>query len=354
MRAMILAAGGGTRLHPLTLSMPKPMAPVVNRPVMAYIVQVLVRNGIQDLVVNLSYLPDQIRDYFGDGRALGASITYSMESEAMGTAGGVKRVEDHLRDGTFLVIGGDDLTDVDLTPLLAFHRDRGALATIGLSTVEDPSQYGVVQTDAQGRILRFQEKPSRAEAVSTQVNNGIYIFEPAILDQIPPDTFYDFGKQLFPKLLEIGAPFYGCPTDAYWCDIGTITEYRQAHWDVLEGRVRVSLPGRITRPGLWVEEGVRVDPEAVIEGPVAVGRGAVVEGGARLSGPVSIGAGCLLSKNSRVERSILWGGVHVGPGARVMGSVLGTGCRVASGCQVTDSVFQADQSITESLAGVTV
>ncbi len=308
MKAMILAAGGGTRLYPLTFSIPKPMAPVVNIPVMEHIVELLVRQGFNEIMVNLSYLPHLIEDYFGDGSRWGARILYSKEKEPLGTAGGVKKVSSFF-DDTFLVIGGDDLTDVDLMKGIAFHREHSSLATIGLSRVEDPTQYGVVVADPAGRILSFQEKPALEEAASLMANTGIYIFEPEILKYIPQDTFYDFGRQLFPLLLQKKAPFYSWEAEGYWCDIGSLMQYRQAHFDVLNRRVKVRIPGETAGSGIRIEEGTELHPTSRIKGPVLIGKKCLIGADALVEGPAVLGDGVVLKEGSTVRCSILWNGV---------------------------------------------
>lgn len=238
MKGMILAAGVGSRLGPITADKPKPMALVCGKPVMEHIVNLLRLYGIRDVAANLHYLPEVIMDYFGDGGKYGIRLTYSVEETLLGTAGGVKNQQWFL-DETFLVISGDALTDIDLAGFLKFHREKQALASIALKEVADVEQFGVVITDAGDRIRRFQEKPKKAEALSNLVNTGIYIFEPEIFDLIPRGEFYDFGRSLFPLLVEKGAPFYGCRMDGYWCDIGTVETYEKACLDASAGLVRL-------------------------------------------------------------------------------------------------------------------
>ncbi len=238
MKAMILAAGVGSRLGHITAAIPKPMAPVGGKPVMEHIVNLLRLYDIRDIVANLHHLPEHIMDYFGQGSEHGVRMTYSVEKTLLGTAGGVKNNQWFL-DETFLVISGDALTDINLAEFVSFHRAKKALATIALKEVADVEQFGVVITDAAARIKRFQEKPKQQEALSNLVNTGIYIFEPEIFDLIPQGEFYDFGRNLFPLLVEKGAPFYGFPMAGYWCDIGTVETYEQACRDAAGGLVRI-------------------------------------------------------------------------------------------------------------------
>ncbi|TLM99478.1 nucleotidyltransferase family protein [bacterium] len=238
MKAMILAAGVGSRLGHITADTPKPMVPVRGRPVMEHIVNLLRLYEIKDVVANLHYLPEMIMNYFGDGSGHGIRLAYSVEEKLLGTAGGVKTNQWFL-DETFLVISGDALTDINLAAFLKFHREKKAVATIALKEVADVEQFGVVITDETGRIRNFQEKPKKEEALSNLVNTGIYIFEPEIFEMIPRGEFYDFGRNLFPLLVERGEPFYGYPMDGYWCDIGTVETYQKACQDVSAGLVRL-------------------------------------------------------------------------------------------------------------------
>jgi NDP-sugar pyrophosphorylase family protein len=326
MKAMILAAGGGTRLHPLTHALPKPMLPIANAPVMEYVVRLLARHGFDSIIVNLHHLGHTIADHFGDGQRLGVRITYSREDEPTGTAGGVKRVADFFGGETFVVIGGDDLTDIDVGAVLDFHRHRGALATIALTEVSDVSQFGVVVTDETGRILRFQEKPPPAEALSNLANTGVYVFEPEMLDFIPADEFFDFGRQVFPLLLERGAAFYGYRAGGYWRDVGTPREYLEANWDALEGR----LGGGASRRQCRVQRGRNcvVARRAVLEAPVLLGDGAEIGRGARIGPVACVGAGARIGAGAVVTRSVVWPGVQVGEDVALESSIAAPHCTV--------------------------
>lgn len=236
MKAMIMAAGVGTRLYPLTKVIPKPMVPIAGRPLMEHIVHLLRTHGFTNLVANLHYLPDKIQNYFGDGSQFGVNLKCSYEPHLMGTAGGVKNNQDFLNE-TFVVISGDALTDINLAAFLSFHKQRGAIASIALKPMDEVERFGVVITDSNGRIISFQEKPKKEEALSNLVNTGIYIFEPEIFSYIPFGEFYDFGKNLFPRLALEGAPFFGYVTKDYWCDVGNLEAYSQAQKDVEQGKV---------------------------------------------------------------------------------------------------------------------
>ena len=341
MRAMIMSAGLGTRLMPLTGLVPKPMAPIVNRPAMEHILRLLRRHGITEVVVNLHHFPDAITEYFGDGSALGVRLHYAYEPELLGTAGGVKNNQDFLGAGTFLVMSGDSLTDVDLTALVAAHRASGGIAGLGVTEVDDPSEYGVVVTRSDGRVAGFQEKPTRAEARSNLCNCGIYVFEPAIFDRIPAATFYDFGKQVLPELVADGPPFFAHVIDGYWSDVGDVGEYRRGNFDALAGRVRVDIPGRELRPGLWVGEGAAIATSAVIEPPVLLGEGCVVGEGATLVGPVVVGDGTVIDARAHLHEAITWTGARVGADSVVRGGIVGHRADVHADASLEGTVMGA-------------
>ncbi len=318
MKAMIMAAGVGSRLMPMTAGVPKPMIPMANQPLMANTVKLLARHGFNQLIANLHYHGDQISGYFGDGSDFGVSMQYSREDELLGTAGGVKRCAWFL-DETFVIVSGDALTDIDLTRLMEAHRRRGALATIALKEVPDVEHFGIVITGDDGRIRSFQEKPRPQEALSQVANTGIYVFEPEIFQYIP-EGFYDFGKQLFPRLVQIGCPFFGAVIKDYWCDVGSLDTYRQAHADVLAGRVQADREGRL----LYDEEDRRV----------LVGEGSELGNGVLFSGSVVIGPGCRIEDNVVISDTVIWDNTVIGQGAIVRESVVGAGCQVRPGCTV--------------------
>src|SRR5919199_359945 len=251
MKAVVMAGGEGTRLRPLTSNQPKPMVPICGKPCMEHILELLREHGMHDVVVTVAFLPQAIRSYFGDGESLGMRIEYSTEETPLGTAGSVRLAADKLGE-TFLVISGDALCDVDLTRLIEFHRERGAAATIGLKAVDNPLEFGIVVTDSEGRVERFLEKPSWGQVFSDTINTGIYVIEPEVLRHIPADRPYDFSKELFPLLLEMGRPMYGYVMDGYWQDIGNLEQYRQANFDALDERVRLNVPGVRLRGNIWI------------------------------------------------------------------------------------------------------
>jgi mannose-1-phosphate guanylyltransferase len=335
-RAMLLAAGLGTRLRPLTRLMPKPMAPVLNRPVMEHILRLLAAHGFEHVVTNVSYMPERIREHFGDGSAFGVELTYSEESEPLGTAGGVGKVRDYLAaEQSFLVISGDALTDIDLSAMRSAHEAGDRIATLATKRVSDTTQFGVAITDEDGRIQGFQEKPPPAEALSDLANCGIYMFRAEIFDYFPgpehhspagdddqPAGFVDWAMDVFPALLANDVPFYSHEIDAYWNDIGSISEYTQGNFDALAGALELQGHTRVAN-GIYADEGA--DLKAVkATPPLLIGVGAQVGADARLHGPVVIGDGARIGAGSMLRDCVVLPGAVLGPGTVVQGGVVGT------------------------------
>jgi len=341
MKAIIMAGGEGSRLRPLTCKRPKPLVPVANRPVMEYCVDLLRDLEIKEVGVTLQYLPGMIEEYFGDGSDVGLHLHYFVEDKPLGTAGSVKNAATIL-DETFIVISGDALTDFDLQPALKRHRESGALATLVLTTVDNPLEYGVVITNPGGSIRSFLEKPSWGEVFSDRVNTGIYILEPEVLEAIPPGQAFDFSKDLFPKLLKAKQPLYGVTLDGYWCDIGNLSQYRQAQEDILHGRVKVKVAGSDRGNGVVAGDGADIDPEAHIEGPVLVGSYC------RIGPGVLVGPGTVLGPYTRVDeraslkRTIVWDNVYIGPGASLRGAVVCSGSSINKQAQVFEDAVIGD------------
>jgi len=316
-----MAAGLGTRLRPLTYEVPKPMVPVVNRPIMEHILRLLPRHGFGDVIANLHWFPDTIRNRFGDGSALGIDLTYSFEEELMGTAGGVRNVSSFFGEDPFLVMAADALTDIDLTALVAAHNEKGGIATLAVKQVPNVSEFGVVITDADGRIQGFQEKPDPAEALSDLASCMIYVLEPEIFDYFPDKHAVDFALEVFPALLENDVPFYVDRIDSYWNDVGSLPEYIQGNLDVLEGAVGVEGAGTMLEPAGGQEAEEVGEPG--IDGAVLVGDGCDLDPGARLDGPLVIGDGASVGAGALVKRSVLLPGAQVPAGAIVAGSIYG-------------------------------
>jgi NDP-sugar pyrophosphorylase family protein len=333
MKAMILAGGMSTRLYPLTKQVPKPIVPVAGEPISGHVMRWLSSHGYDEVAINVFYLADLVERTFADGAPYGVKLHYLRERELTGSAGGLKQMEGWF-DGTFVVVGCDDLTDADLTALVRFHKARGALATIGLLEVDEVDQYGVVVLGDDGRITGFQEKPAKGTEKSKLANTGIYVFEPAIFDRIPVDTFYDFGKQVFPELLAGGLPFYGMKLEgAYWRDIGTPDEYRRATEDVLNGRVHV----RGLR-ATGIPEGAQIADDARIEAPVRVGEGAQIGQRVRIAGPSVIGDRVHIGDDAVLERAIVWNGAVIGARAQVRDSIVGDRYVVGEGTTLENAI----------------
>lgn len=329
---MILAAGGATKLYPLTYSLPKPLVPVLNVPVIEHIVGLLAQHGFQDVVINLHYLHRMIEDQLGDGSRFGVKIRYSFEPELLGTAGGVRNVADFFKE-TFLVIGADDLTDLNLTEMLEFHRQQKALASLAVVPVQSASEVGVLELDEHQRVTWYLEKPGPERATpGNWGNTGVYFFEPEIFQYMPPKGAYDFGKQLFPELVRLRLPFFGYRLkQCFWMDIGTHLNYRQAHWELLEGRSALTIQGEEVRPHIWIAEGALVSPQAYLRPPVLVGPGARVEAGVEVNGPVVLGANVTLKQGAKVRRSVLWDGCSIGMNSSLDDCLVGSGCILQSG-----------------------
>ena len=326
-----MAGGEGTRLRPLTCDCPKPMIRLMNRPLMAYALDLMKRHGIVNIAVTLGYRPEAIADYFGDGEAQGVSLRYYIEQTPLGTAGGVRQARDFLNE-TFVVLSGDGVTDFDISRALAFHRERRALATLVLKHADNPLEYGVVDVDAQGRVRSFHEKPDWSEVVSDTVNTGIYILEPEVLDRVPEGKACDFGHELFPRMAAEGLPVYGYITSDYWCDVGDVRAYLAVHADAMEGRIR--LDGLTDFAGRAVQmPGARVDRAAVVEGPCLIESGARICAGARIGPYCVVGEGCLVGEQASLKRSVLWPGARLAPGAQARGCVLAGGASLGEGAQ---------------------
>ncbi len=333
MRAMILAGGMSTRLYPLTKQVPKPIVPVAGEPISGHVLRWLSSFGYDEVAINVFYLADLVEETFGDGSRYGAKLHYLRERELTGSAGGLKQMEGWF-DSTFVVVGCDDLTNADLASLVRFHKERGALATIGLVEAEEVDQYGVVILDENGRITGFQEKPAKGTEKSKLANTGIYVFEPAIFERIPAGTFYDFGKQVFPELLRDGLPFYGMHLEgAYWRDIGTPDEYRRATEDVLSGRVQIK-GARAT----GVPPGVTVPDDARIGADVRVGENVKIGNRVRIAGPSVVGDGVRIGDGAVLDRAIVWNGATIGANATVRDTIVGERYVVADGTELVGAI----------------
>jgi mannose-1-phosphate guanylyltransferase len=314
---MVLAAGLGTRLRPLTNEITKPMVPVLDRPVMAHILDLLDRHRFEQVIANLHYFPESIERYFGE------RLSYRFEQELLGTAGGVRACADFFGDEAFLVISGDALTDIDLSAFVARHREAGGIGTLAVKKVSDTREYGVVLHDRDGRITGFQEKPSPEEALSDLGNCGIYIFEPAIFDYFPERPFVDWAQDVFPALLENDVPFHIHEVREYWNDVGSLSELRQGTFDALRGELRLQVEGRELSPGVIVVGETIVPQSAEIDGPVWIGHDVEIGERVRLTGPLVLGDGARVGEGAQLRSSIVFPGTHVAPGAILIGAIAG-------------------------------
>jgi mannose-1-phosphate guanylyltransferase/phosphomannomutase len=346
MKVIIMAGGEGSRLRPLTCDRPKPMVPIMNRPMMEHIVSLLKRFGLTDIGVTLQYLPEQIQNYFGDGREFGVQMQYFIEDSPLGTAGSVKNSGTFL-DETFLVISGDALTDFDLQKAIEFHRQKGSVATLVLTSVETPLEYGVVIADDAGRIVQFLEKPSWGEVFSDTVNTGIYILEPEVLQYIPEGTMFDFAKDLFPLLMSKGYPLYGYVAEGYWCDIGNLEQYHEAHLDILQGKVHTVLLERELSPGVYVGENAVIEDGAQISAPVLIGNGARIAKGAKVESYSVIGPNSLVDTDASVKRGLTWRNTYIGQRSQIRGAILCNRVQVLQGSSVFQGTVVGDDSIIE-------
>ena len=344
MKAVIMAGGFGTRIHPLTINLPKPMIPLINRPIMEHIIELLKRHGIDDLVLLLYHQPEVIKNFFGDGSEFGVHITYVTPLDDFGTAGAVKAAARHLTE-RFLIISGDLLTDLDLSRALAFHREHQAKATIALTSVTDPLQFGVVITDKDGRITKFLEKPGWGEVFSDTINTGIYILEPEVLELIPDGENRDWAKDVFPRMLAEQAPLYGCRLDGYWADIGNPEAYLEACRDILQGRIAVQIDEPARTPGakVFISAGAQVDAGVVCEGMVVIGDNSRIRGSVRLRDCV-IGRNCRVDADSLLEEAILWDDVTVRARSRIQKAALCHRVRIGQGVQIEAGVVIADET----------
>ena len=368
MKAMILAAGKGTRVRPITYTIPKPMIPILQKPVMEFLLELLKQHGFNQVVANVSHLANEIEGYFRDGQRFGVELAYSFEGritngelvgDALGSAGGMRKIQDFspFFDDTFVVLCGDALIDLDLTEAVRQHKEKGAIATIVMKSVplKQVPSYGVVVTDDTGRIKSFQEKPTVEEALSTNINTGIYIFEPEIFKYIPSGQEFDIGGDLFPQLVAANEAFYGITMDFEWVDIGKVPDYWQAIQDVLTGQVKgVGIPGQEVKPGVYAGLNVQANWDKInIEGPVYIGGMAKIEDGATIIGPSMIGPNCCICSGALVDKSVIFEYSRIGPGVRLIDKlVFGRFCVDNTGASIDMQEAALDWLITDTRQAV--
>ena len=345
MKAVILAGGEGTRLRPLTLNLPKPMVPVVNKPFLEHMLSNLQLHGVDHTILTVGYLPDKIRSHFGDRGYFGMHLSYVVEGNPLGTAGAVKNIEDEL-DGTFLVLNGDIFTDLDISDMLRFHQDRNSKVTLFLTQVKDPSSFGVVEVGPDGRVGRFLEKPSPGETTSNWINGGVYIIEPEVLRFAPKGKFYMFERGLFPRLLDQGVEVYGYQANSYWLDLGTPINYLRVHRDLL-GSGRYSY---LTNPNYESNGGPRIHPSANITGPVVFGDGCYVGEEATIVGPSVLGSGCSIGDRSIISGSILWDKVSIGKGSKLENCMVANRVTIEDSCYIGDLCMLGDDVVVKTMS----
>ena len=342
-----MAGGEGTRLRPMTANQPKPLLPVANRPIMEHVLRLLKKHGFEETVVTVQFLAALVRNYFGDGEDVGMFLQYATEEMPLGTAGSVKNAEDALKDSPFLVISGDALTDMDLTEMRRFHKENGALVTVGLTRVPDPLEFGIVIADEDGRIQRFLEKPTWGQVFSDTVNTGVYIMEPEVLAEVSAKESVDWSHDVFPKLLARGAPIFGYISDKYWEDVGTLESYLKAQTDVLSKKVEVDIAGFEVSPGMWIAEGADVDPDAVLKGPLVIGDYAKIEAGATVREYSVIGANVVVKEGAFIHRAVVHNNVFVGQGTTLRGCVVGKNTDVMRLARIEEAAVIGDECVVE-------
>jgi mannose-1-phosphate guanylyltransferase len=342
MKAVVLAAGVGSRLDPLTTQLPKPMIPVVNRPLLEHLLMWLNRHGITEVYSNLHYLPDSILNYFVDGYKTTSIPTFQLEEELSGDAGGVRLFRRQIGDQTFLVIMGDLVTDADLDHLVGEHKKAGAVATIGLKKADDVSQFGVVVQDSKGFITGFQEKPAPEQALSHLISTAIYIFEPAVFEHMPAAGAFGFGRHLFPALVNKGLPILGVEIKGYWSDAGTIKQYQASNFDALKGKVDIALPGQQVSFGSfqgWVDISSRVSDRCTVGGSLMVGKNSTIGDSVEIHGHVIIGDNCTVESGAYLEDTIIWSNTQIQSGAHLVSSIVGYGCTITPETRLRQDVL---------------
>ncbi len=376
MKAVVMAGGEGTRLRPLTLNRPKPLVPVLNKPIAQHIIEHLKRAGITDIVVTLYYLAEEIQKYFGDGSDMGVNLIYSIEDTPLGTAGSVKKAEKYLEDDTFIIVSGDALTDINIEKAFAFHKAKKSEASLVLQSVQNPLEFGVVMTGDDSKITRFLEKPSWGEVFSDTVNTGMYLINPSVFSLMEHGKSYDWSQDIFPQMLQEERPLYGYVMEEYWTDVGSLDEYRRAQYDMLNGLTTLPIVGR--REGennnIYIGENTVIEPGAVLNGPLILGENCLIKAGARVEPETVIGDNAIIESDACVEKAILWDSVYIGRGAQLNactichhstlkdnvqiqeGAVVGDRCHIEDGAVVRtmiklwpDKVIEADSQVTSSL-----
>ena len=333
MKAMVMSAGIGTRLRPLTYNIPKPMFPIVNKPVLEHVLELLRKHNIKEVVINIHAHQSMIRNYFGDGSRFGMKINYSEEKKLMGTAGGVKKVE-RFFDDTFLVMSGDGLTNINLSDVINFHKKRKAFGTMVLKRVDSRFEYGIALTKKGGQIKQFVEKPNWSSVFSNTVNTGVYVFQTEVFRYIPRAKFCDFARDVWPQLLQRGERIFGYETKNYWCDIGNLLEYRRGQNDALEGKIKLVVPGERKSKNVWIGKGTQIAPGVRIKGPCVIGKNCQLRENASIGEFSTIGNNSIIEKGARLKNCILWNGVHVRKNVKLINCIIGNNADISTNISV--------------------
>jgi len=351
-KAVIIAGGLGTRLRPLTYNTPKPIVPVANRPFVVHQIEHLRQHGVDEIILNLHYLSDAIKNILDDGKKFGVKVYYSIEKTPLGTAGAVKNAEEFFGEGPMLVFNGDVLTDINISQVIGYHQNKKACVTLALKRVEDPTAYGLIIMDVDGRVKRFIEKPSWEQistyAVQTSahtINAGIYVLDPKIFRDVPKGVEYSFERQLFPSLLEKGEPIYGFVSDRYWIDIGNPSQYRQAHEAILRNEVAVKIFGTRTDGRIWIGDGATLDKTAKLLGPAIIGERVHIGAESRIQDYTVLGDGVSVGVESILEQAIIWEGTKIGDHVNLNGCIIGFNCIIDDYATVGSGVVLADNSV---------
>ncbi|MCL6086994.1 MAG: NDP-sugar synthase [Actinobacteria bacterium] len=347
MKAVILAGGFGTRIRPLTYLNPKPMLPLVNKPFMHNFISWIKSHGIKDIILSTGYLPEVFENYFGEGKELGVRINYVTEEVPLGTCGAVKNVESYLDSESFMVFNGDVLSGINLTEMIKYHKGKKSDITIALTPVEDPTAYGLVPLDNDGRVQKFLEKPSWDEITTNLINAGTYIIERKLLDLVPPKENYSFERGLFPNSLEIGYRIYGYVSNAYWLDLGTPVKYLQAHQDILNGKISFNFPGEELFENIYIGKFTKFFKESLLSGPVVIGENCIIESGAVINPLTVIGNNCHISAGSNIGGSILFDGCKIGRNCIIKDSILSYNVRVGEKVIIDGNSIIGDNTVIE-------
>jgi mannose-1-phosphate guanylyltransferase/phosphomannomutase len=354
MKAVIIAGGLGTRLRPLTYNIPKPIVPVANLPFVLHQIEILRMHGIDEIILNLHYLSDEIKEILDDGKQFGIKIRYSVEGHPLGTAGAVKNAEEYFDAGPMVIFNGDILTDINISQIIDFHKKKKARVTLTLSRVKDPTAYGLILTDREGKVTHFVEKPSWEQLANyakfgptDTINAGIYVVDPAIFKDVPKGIEYSFERQLFPALLAKGEPIYGFVSDRYWIDIGNPIQYRQAHEAILRGEVAVKIYGTRTDGRIWIGEKSRIEKTAKLIGPAIIGRGVSIGADTRIKDYTVLGDEVSVGRECVLEHAIVWKGTKIGDHATLNGCIVGFNCVIEDYVVLDSGAVLADNSVVK-------